>query len=590
MNSRMNILLTKKSSLRLNSIAAHIILLVIICSQAHTATTPGFVLEGISGIAKKNVEASINLSRYLCENSDWQLKRLVQHVKKDSDKALQAVGYYNSTIETSIERSKSCWNLHLKVTLGPRVVLSKVSVEITGHLNDYDAMQSLIAQLPLQQGKPLNHQHYSTTKTEIEVLAARFGYFNGKFSEHELIVDPVSNTAEIILVYESGQPVVFGEVEVSQNFLQPEIFNEYVVISAGDEFDSHQLIHQQHLLLSSGYFSQVKVHAEQSNIRDNRVPVKIDLSSSKRRSYRFGVGASTDTGPRLSFDYSDRRINKSGHSFKSSNSFSSVRSEVTGNYIIPQGKAGTNRLDLQFGYQHEDTDNAKHSSYKLSASEHRLFSSQWLRTFFVEYLYEDYTTPNSRDVSRFAIPGISFRRSEIDDPVFPLDGWRVHSSLRLAAKDVLSSTDLVQLHITGKAIKPLGKGRVLGRFNAGYTEVGEFSKLPVSLRYYAGGDGSVRGFDYKSLGPENTLGEVIGGKHLFTASIEYEHPLRKNWGVAVFADTGNAFNDFSDYELYSGAGIGVRWHSPIGPVRLDLAQDIEGDSNPRLHLSMGLDL
>ncbi len=574
---------------RLNHLCVLIILLAS-GALSKASAEPRLLVDGLEGIAKTNVEAGINLSRYLCENTDWQLRRLEKKILKDSKHALQAVGYYKSALSTSIERDDSCWSVRLTVTPGPRVTLSQVSVEIIGDLTNYEAVRTFINELPLHKGQALNHQNYSKIKTEIEILAARFGYFSGEFTQHELIVDPTTSTAEAKIVFNSGSGVVFGEVEVTQNYLRPEIFNDYLVISAGDKFDSHQLINQQQVLLSSGYFSQVKVTIDKNEIINNSVPVKIDLASSKRFSYRFGIGASTDTGPRLSLAYTDRRVNQAGHSFKSSNSFSSVRSEVTGNYSIPQGKAGTNRLDLQLGYLYEDTDNASLSSYKFSASAHRVLSNQWLRTVFVEYLYEDYTTPDSNDTSQFAIPGIAFRKSRIDNPVLPYDGWRLNASLRLAGKDVLSSTDFAQFYFSGKIIKPLGTGRVLARFDGGFSEVGEFSKIPASLRYYAGGDGSVRGFEYKSLGPKDAAGDVIGGPHLMAASVEYEHPIFKNWGVAVFADTGNAFSDFDDYELFTGAGFGIRWHSPIGPIRLDLAQDVEGISRPRFHLSMGLDL
>lgn len=567
-------------------------LLIICLSHASAFAAPALIIDGLDGIAKTNVEATVNLSRYSCENSNWQLKRLQDQITKESILALQAVGYYNSSLETSIERAEqdACWKLRITATPGPRVVVSGVAVEIIGDLNTYDAVKSLVRQAALQVGDPLNHQNYNKTKTDIEVLAARFGYFEGKFTEHELVIDPNSNTAKASLVFESGQSVSFGEVKVSQEYIDANILNDYILISPGDKFDSHQLINQQQVLLSSGYFSQVNVTVDKNNISENRVPVNIDLASGKRFSYRFGIGASTDTGPRVSFDYTDRRVNKAGHRFKSSNSFSEVRSEITANYSIPQGKAGTDRIDLQLGYLFEETDNARYSSYKFSASDHKVLSNKLLRTFFLEYLYEDFTTPDSSDITQFVIPGMSLRRSKIDNPVFPRDGWRLNSSLRIASEDIFSSTNLVQFYIAGKLIKPLGSGRILTRFDAGFSGVENFSKIPVSLRFYAGGDGSVRGFDYKSLGPKNTSGEVTGGQNLLAMSVEYEHPLADKWGLAAFVDSGNAFNNFNQYELFTGAGVGIRWHSPIGPIRLDLAQDIEGDRDPRLHLSMGLDL
>jgi translocation and assembly module TamA len=120
-----------------------------------------------------------------------------------------------------------------------------------------------------------------------------------------------------------------------------------------------------------------------------------------------------------------------------------------------------------------------------------------------------------------------------------------------------------------------------------------FDRVPLSLRFFAGGDNSVRGYDYESLGPRNALGELIGGNRVFEASVEYEHPLTESWSIATFVDAGNAFLG-SDFKLRTGAGIGARWFTPIGPIRLDVAWPIDmapgEDAGPRLHISLGPDL
>jgi translocation and assembly module TamA len=146
------------------------------------------------------------------------------------------------------------------------------------------------------------------------------------------------------------------------------------------------------------------------------------------------------------------------------------------------------------------------------------------------------------------------------------------------------------MNIAGKGIRSVGPGRLMFRFDAGTTMTNDLDSLPTSIRYFAGGDQTVRGYRYESLGPENEAGDVIGGKHKLSVGLEYDFPIMDNWKLAVFTDTGNAFNDFADYELKTGAGIGVRWLSPIGPIRVDLASALDNDNKLRLHITMGPDL
>jgi translocation and assembly module TamA len=131
---------------------------------------------------------------------------------------------------------------------------------------------------------------------------------------------------------------------------------------------------------------------------------------------------------------------------------------------------------------------------------------------------------------------------------------------------------------------------VLLRGKAGYTAEDSFEKLPPSIRFFAGGDQSIRGFDFESLGPVDLTGAVIGGSRLVELSAEYEHEIKPHWSLAVFADSGNAFNDL-DLPMRTGAGFGARWRSPLGPVRIDIAWPVNDvEKGPRLHVNLGPDL
>jgi Outer membrane protein len=120
--------------------------------------------------------------------------------------------------------------------------------------------------------------------------------------------------------------------------------------------------------------------------------------------------------------------------------------------------------------------------------------------------------------------------------------------------------------------------------------VDDFDALPPELRFFAGGDRSVRSFDYQAIGETNDQGFVIGGKYLAVASAEYEHYFVENWGAAIFVDAGDAYS--TDFDVNVGAGIGLRWRSPVGLVRLDVAVPVvsELEEDVRVHVVIGPDL
>ncbi|WP_273270662.1 BamA/TamA family outer membrane protein, partial [Methylophaga sp.] len=151
--------------------------------------------------------------------------------------------------------------------------------------------------------------------------------------------------------------------------------------------------------------------------------------------------------------------------------------------------------------------------------------------------------------------------------------------------------DIGQIVVRGKLIQAFGENsRFITRGSIGATEVSDFERLPSSLRFFTGGDNSIRGFDYQSLGPENSEGDVVGGRYLAVGSVELEHMFLKDWGAAVFSDFGNAFNSFSDPIEYS-VGVGIRWRSPVGLIRVDLAKGLSEKDEPiALHIVIGPDL
>jgi len=189
------------------------------------------------------------------------------------------------------------------------------------------------------------------------------------------------------------------------------------------------------------------------------------------------------------------------------------------------------------------------------------------------------------------MPGVDWTKLVADDTLRPSAGHRLNFELRGAADSLGSDTSFVQTAVSAKWIWSLpNAARILVRGSLGTTWADNFNELPPSVRFFAGGDTSVRGYEYDSLGPLDADGEVVGGSSLAVASVEYEHPVVPGWSVAAFVDSGNAF-DGSDLDARTGVGVGFRWQSPLGPIRVDVAKPLDGDDRgARLHISFGPDL
>jgi translocation and assembly module TamA len=171
-------------------------------------------------------------------------------------------------------------------------------------------------------------------------------------------------------------------------------------------------------------------------------------------------------------------------------------------------------------------------------------------------------------------------------------GNRISLELRGSHEMLALDTAFFQPMLTAKLIQRITpRGRVILRSEVAGTVIDDFNELPPILRYYAGGDNSVRGYAYQDLSPVNASGERIGGKQKLVGSLEYDFRFKQRWSAAVFFDTGNAFNQWSKTNLKDGTGFGLRWHSPVGPLRFDIAWPIsEPDPDPRIHVVFGPEL
>lgn len=571
-------------------VTAYLLLLLLICSPTALAA-PALIIDGADKETKKNIEAYIDLSSYDCNEAAWLLEYLQRSSRKKARQALEALGYYHATVEASIAHDEHCWHLKLKVKPGERTVIDKVDLQIRGEITRMPGFEALRQRILALQGQPLNHADYEKAKNDLELFASRYGFFSAKFTRRSLGIDRKHNRAEVQLHFDSGPRYHFGKIDIENELLGPKLLQQFMVIHSGDPFDSEKLTEQQQVLYDSGYFAAVEVIPLRHDNTKNEAPVIIRLKERKRHAYKLGIGYSTDTELRLSFGFENRFLNRRGHRYKFDTKWSPIENEASFGYGIPLGERGTHRLDLSLSTQSEKTDTSSSDTTQYGLVFSRNIKNGWKRTLGVHSYRESFITANDRETTQLLIPSAGISKTVLDNPLYPRNGWRLSLQSKFSRRAwPLSDIDLAQISGQARLIRPWNRSRILLRGSAGTTSTSDFSNLPATLRFYAGGDASVRGYGYKTLGPTDDEGNVNGGRNLLTGSAELEYPIRDRWGLAVFTDAGNAFDSFSDYEIHKSVGFGIRYHSFIGPIRIDLAFPLDADRNYRLHLSMGPDL
>ncbi|MBF6651106.1 autotransporter assembly complex family protein [Methylobacter sp. BlB1] len=545
-------------------------------------------VKGIKGQAKENVLLTLSLAKERCDAPEWKIRNLYAQADQEIDEALRALGYYHAALEKSLTFDRQCWQARFDIQPGPQAVVSAIDIAIKGEAHDDPEFQKLRNNLPLKIGSPVHHGQYESLKRRFETLALERGYLNAKFTESKLLIDKARNSARIELLFDAGKRMYFGDVTVKQDILNPDFVEKYISIKKGDYYSTEQLAKTQSALSQSDYFDSVEIIPDTENIEQQRVPVSITLSPNNRHLYSFGLGFDTDIGPLGNATYKNRRLNRRGHFLNANLDISPVLSIADVEYSIPMKDPVHDVLSFGGGFRYEDTDTFKSKKAALSVRYKKARPNGWKQTLYLDYSYEEFETETESGEALLLVPGASWLRSVADSIVRPTKGYRAEFEVRGSYETPFSDVSFLQGIFSGIWMQPLpGGGKFIGRTNLGATLVDDLSRLPTSYRFYAGGINSIRGYDYKELGPKDGFGHVKGGEFLTAVSAEYEHPVLDDWGAAAFVDSGNAFNA-GDISFKTGVGLGIRWYSPVGPVRLDFAVPLnEANSSFQIHFSAG---
>lgn len=582
------------STLRTPSRLWPLLLLCCLCSAALRAETDLPVrveLSGIDTTARDNILATLTIAQQGDRAlSPARVRLLHRRAGQQIIDALRPLGYYRATVDGAVERDARQWQARYRITPGAPLPIGQVDLRFTGAAEQDEAMLRLQRELPLKSGEPLRHDQYEAAKKQIQRLAAERGYFTARFTRHQVRIDLDRYQADIQLWFDSGPRHRLGPVRFSDSRISPELLRRYLRQAPGTPYRQSALLRLQERLVDSGYFSQVEVVAQPERAQNDEVPVEVKLFDRKPDRFQIGAGYGTDTGARMRGSYEYQPINPQGHRFDSEAVLSQLNQKIDARHLIPLARPDRDQFITHAGWENDQPPNDSESAaFKFGVGVQQGLG-QWRRLIGLDYQSERFQIGDEEGLSQLLMPTLGLTRTQADHPIHVTHGNSLQLSLRGSIEGTLSDATFVQASLKGKRIDPLGEGRLLSRLELGSSWVDEFDQLPPSVRFFAGGDQSVRGHDYKALGPEDADGEVLGGKHLLVGSVEYEHPFNDDWRGAIFIDAGNAFDRF-DQPLHRGVGLGLRWKLPVGWVRIDLAHPHPfAEGGWRLHFTMGPDL
>ncbi|MDF4510761.1 autotransporter assembly complex protein TamA [Vibrio parahaemolyticus] len=566
--------------------ALPIIVGLLVVSQSAYADV-SLKLKGIDGALEDNVKAYLSS---IPEKDYSTSLRFQARLDQSITEALNALGYYHAKISYSISEGND--ELIVNIHKGLPVKIKVMDVVISGEAKEDEEFANLIAKSPLKVGRILNQGEYDSLKSGIRNLALQRGYFNGDFKLNKLEVIPELNEANVRLHYDSGIRYHFGPVEITGSQIWENRVESMRPFEIGEPYLVSDVGEYNQNLSNTDWFSSVFVEPDLSKLEDGReLPIKVSLAPAAKNQIETGIGYSTDTGVRGTLKWKKPWVSARGHSFNTALSLSKPEQTITAGYKIPLDDVLHEYYQLQFGLKHLDNRDTESLESNLAVERHWLTDGGWHKTVYVRHLYENFSQGLQDDGVQFVLPGATFSRTRVRGGSMPMWGDKQSVTVEYGDPALLSETRVLRLLGRSSWIRGIGENhRGLFRLEGGANITEEFEKLSPSLRFFAGGDNNIRGYGYESISPVDESGALTGAKYILSSTLEYQYRVYGNWWAATFYDIGDAFNDTPEWK--SGAGVGIRWASPVGPVSFDFAWGLDEKPNNefRIHFSLGPEL
>lgn len=509
----------------------------------------------------------------------------------------------DSAAQENSGRRADTLTITIAIALGSPVRVRGFDLDVDGPASADPAVAAALAQFHPRAGEVMNHLQYEEGKSRISRALSTHGWFDANLDAHRVEVTRAAQAADMQLRWTSGQRYTLGEARFTQSptpFLREDLLRKLVPWQPGAEFDEAELERLQRSLVALDYFALVDVRAVPEEARDRRTPVAVELSPAKRSLYSLGLSYATLDGPGISASVERRYLNQRGHKALAQIDWARLRKSATLQYRIPAFAWLDGWYTASLQASDELTDYVNSRRLELVASRSGQYNDHLnlvasLHLLRERWAYRTILKPTQEfRFASFIFPALQAEYIDVDDRMAPRRGFGASAILRGGRGGGNGDAGFAQLYLAGQWFHGFdADSRLIVRGEFGHTFTDDVLDLPPSLRFYAGGDRSVRGYGWHEIGPRivTSGGDYFtGAPNLVTASLEYERYFSGPWGAAVFVDSGSAFEGRRP-DMHTGIGIGLRWRSPVGPVRIDLAHGLNDPDSPvTLHLNIGADL
>ncbi|KTD65198.1 surface antigen [Legionella santicrucis] len=535
-------------------------------------------LHGISGKVEANVEKRLQELQKLKPLAQFSIEDLREQVLQ----AIQPFGYFKADV---VIQRPNMQSLIIAINPGPQIMISKIRIELLGEGAQNQALREVIKNIPLMLHTPLFTEQYEQTKLKLIDTAENQGYLHARFQKNEILIDEENYTAEITLILDTGQLYYFGQVQFDPTYINPKLLHRFVPFHPGQVYSADQILQLNNELSNSGYFSSVLVKPQISE--NASVPIQIHTEPVSKYSYTLGAGYGTDTGVRGRAALHVVPVNRQGHKFNLLAQGSFVQNALQAQYVIPGQNPVTDQYTLTGNFSNLNYSAGYSNSFLVSlAQQHRVKNYQ--RTLSLNTLYEGFHYALQHDTKQFLLyPKATLTFSKTKDLLFSPSGYNITINGLAANQIALSTINYAQTSLDAKAairIDPW-RLRLYGHAIQGFIAINNIEQQPLSLALLLGGTDNLKAYSFNSIGPSRVISY---------AGFEVQKETKKNWYLVAFYDAG-AISNPNPMKSYYDAGGGLMWVSPIGPIKVGLAQAInhrwQRDNNsPRLVISMGPDL
>ncbi len=550
----------------------------------------------ITGLQEPELTNAYNWLGFVAEDQRGRLdftrlKTLHDGAAQSITKALEPYGYYQPTIVSELGGGPVDYFPRYTVTPGTPVRWAASDIVIEG---EGAGELAAIKENQPRIGRRLRHADYDALKTRALNTLREAGYLDVRTTRAELKVDVSQHLAVAALTFESGKHWYFGEVIFEgSDKIDEAVLRRYLRFRPGESFSPQKMLDSQFALNDLDYYTDVQIEPLRSPAVGDRIPLRIVLTDNKARRDDYGMGYGTDTGARVTAATEFRRLNRQGHKLRLAVRASQKISGASAEYRIPYGVVPGEYLSFSGAAEEDNLAFGRSRDYRLGAGLNRT-RGPWKRIYYLRLHRSIFDFDEGEDNAvSLLTPGLSISRQWLDDPAYARRGISVFLDTHGAQEGVLSDASFVQARTVVKGALPFGRrARLLGRVELGATAVNGFTDLPPDERFFAGGDQSVRGYGYQTIGAgRDDNGGTIGGRYLNVFSVEFEQGFRRSaWGAAAFVDAGG-IGDAPNPRLEYGVGFGARYRAPFGSVQVDLAHPLKAGEPPvRLHIGVRVGL